>query len=100
MEDMLNKISEEYHSDINIAINILKEAGCTEIYLFGSLAKGDVNINSDIDLAIRGCSSDKYFKVLGKLLLELKHPVDLINLDREDDFPKHLEKEGELVYVS
>lgn len=33
-------------------------------------------------------------------MLELMHPVDLINLDRQDDFSRFLEEEGELVLVS
>ena len=62
--------------------------------MFGSLAEGNVREDSDIDLAVRGCPSGKYFHILGKLLIELNHSVDLVNLDREDSFLKHLEKEG------
>jgi hypothetical protein len=41
--------------DINRAVKILKEGGCTEIYLFGSGVTGEVRNGSDIDLAVRGC---------------------------------------------
>lgn len=37
------------------------EAGCSEIFLFGSLASGEVGDKSDIDLAIRGCPQGKFF---------------------------------------
>jgi len=36
---------------------------------------------------------------LGKLLLELDHSVDLVNLDRQDAFARYLEKEGELLQI-
>jgi predicted nucleotidyltransferase len=49
------QIPEIYQSDINKAIEILKTAGCTDIYLFGSLATGKSGESSDIDLAVRGC---------------------------------------------
>lgn len=100
MKDIISKVPERYRDDIEHGIRILKEAGCKEIFIFGSLIKGDIREDSDIDLAIRGCPSGMYFHVLGKLLIELNHPVDLIDLDRGDDFAKYLEKEGELIYVS
>ncbi|AZR74513.1 hypothetical protein BBF96_14635 [Anoxybacter fermentans] len=100
MRDVISRIPPRYRRDIKRAIKILKEEGCTEIFLFGSLVEGDIREDSDIDLAIRGCPPDKYFHILGKLLLELDHSVDLVNLDREDAFAKHLEREGSLVYVS
>jgi len=92
-------IPQEYREDIDKAVRILKDEGCTEVYLFGSLAEGRFNEGSDIDLAIKGCPKGKYYKILGKLLLELNHSVDLIDLDRKNDFVKYIEKEGVLVYV-
>ena len=44
----------KYSQDIKLAIKILKTEGCTEIYLFGSLAEGDFREDSDIDLAVKG----------------------------------------------
>ena len=78
---------------------ILKEAGCTHVFLFGSLTAGKVRDGSDIDLAIRGCPKGRFFHLLGKLLLELDHSVDLVSLDRQDAFARYLEKEGELLRV-
>lgn len=93
------KIPLEYREDIDKAVRILKAEGCKEVYLFGSLVEGRFNESSDIDLAIKGCPKGKFFKILGKLLLELNHSVDLINLDRKNDFAQYIEKEGVLVYV-
>jgi predicted nucleotidyltransferase len=88
-----------YQKDIQHAVEILKEEGCANVFLFGSLTTGKVRDGSDIDLAIRGCPKGKFFKLLGKLLLELDHPVDLVNLDRQDAFAKYLEKEGRLLQI-
>ena len=93
------EIPPEYKEDIDKAIEILKAEGCSEIYLLGSVAEGRYNESSDIDLAVKGCPKGKYYKILGKLLLELNHSVDLIDLDRKTDFVKYIEKEGVLVYV-
>ncbi|MFQ5706147.1 MAG: nucleotidyltransferase family protein [bacterium] len=93
------QISETYQKDIHRAIEIVKEAGCSEIFLFGSLVSGEVGDKSDIDLAIRGCPQGKFFHLLGKLLLELDYPVDLVNLDRQNAFAQYLEKAGELIPI-
>jgi len=93
------QLPETYQKDVRRAVEILKEAGCTDIFLFGSLASGEIKDKSDIDLAIRGCPKGEFFHLLGRLLLELDYPVDLVNLDRQDAFARYLEEEGELHQV-
>jgi predicted nucleotidyltransferase len=94
-----NDFPDDYKRDIIRAIEILKKGGCSDIFLFGSLAAGDYKIKSDIDIAIRGCPKGEFFHLLGKLLFELKYSVDLINLDNRDSFSNYLEKEGELIQI-
>jgi predicted nucleotidyltransferase len=80
-----------YRRSLQRAVEILKEADCTEVFLFGSLAGGQVRNNSDIDLAIRGCPKGKFFHLLGRLLLEVDHPVDLVDLESQTAFAHYLE---------
>lgn len=94
------QFAQPYKKDIQKAIKILKEAGCDEIFLFGSLASQDYKNTSDIDLAIRGCPQGKFFHLLGKLLLELDHSADLVNLDTQDAFAQFLEQEKELIQIA
>ena len=91
---------ESYQRDISRAVGILKEAGCTHVFLFGSLTTGKTRGESDIDLAVRGCPKDKFFHLLGRLLLELDHPVDLVDLDSQQALAHYLEKEGRLLQVA
>ena len=93
------QLPETYQRDVRRAVEILKESGCTQIFLFGSLATGKVHKGSDIDLAVRGCPKGEFFHLLGKLLLELYHSVDLVSLDRQDDFARYLEEKGGLLQV-
>lgn len=93
------QLPETYQKNLHEAVSILKEAGCTDIFLFGSLATENVHKHSDIDLAIRGCPRGKFFHLLGKLLLELDFPVDLVNLESQDAFARYLEQEGELLRI-
>jgi len=92
-------ISEGFRADLARAVQILKEAGCAEVFLFGSGATGKIREQSDIDLAIRGCPRGHFFHLLGRLLRELKRPVDLVNLDTRDPFAQYLLQEGELLQV-
>lgn len=93
------QLPDVYEKDISRAVAILKAAGCTHIFLFGSLAAGKIRAKSDIDLAIRGCPKGKFFHLLGRLLRELDHPVDLVNLDKQDAFVRYLEKKGGLLQI-
>jgi predicted nucleotidyltransferase len=93
------QLPEIYQKDVSRAVEILKEAGCSNVFLFGSLVTGNIRSGTDIDLAVRGCPKGKFFRLLGRLMLELDHPVDLVNLDRQDAFSRYLEKEGGLLQI-
>ena len=92
-------MSEDLKKELGKAVKILKAGGCREVYLFGSAKSGKWAKKSDLDLAVRGCPPGKFFPLLGKLLLQLKYPVDLINLDNQDAFSRFLENEGELFQI-
>jgi predicted nucleotidyltransferase len=81
----------EFQNDIFVASDILQSAGCKEIYIFGSIARGDYHSNSDIDFAIKGLPENVFFKIGGKLLVNLEHNFDLVALDNQsDDFSSYI----------
>jgi len=87
--------------DLQQAVRILKDAGCSAVYLFGSQAKGSPHDRSDIDLAIRGCPKGLFFRLVGQLYMELDTRVDLVDLDNQGDpFVRRLIASGELVPVA
>lgn len=89
-----------YQKDIKKAIQILKENGATEIYIFGSIANGNFNENSDIDIAIRGINEKDFYKVASILMFELQNEFDLIDLDdKENRFAQMLLKSSNLVRI-
>lgn len=97
---MAYQLSTEFETALNIAIRILKEAGGTEIYLFGSNADGTAGDDSDLDIAVRGIPAKKFFSVYGRLLMELTVPVDLLTLDQGGDFAEYLQVSGSLKRVA
>jgi predicted nucleotidyltransferase len=100
MEKQRLPLPEAYEKNIRLAVDILKDAGCADIFLFGSLAENNFREGSDIDIAVRGCPKGKFFHALGRLLLELDYPADLTDLDENDEndaFSKYLAQEGGLL---
>ena len=94
-----SSIPDTFRADIDRAIQILKEEGCTEIYVFGSVATGESRSDSDIDLAVRGCPPSRFFHTLGRLMWELDHPVDIVDLNESSIFVRYLLGSGELVRI-
>lgn len=90
-----------FQKEIKKAIDLLQSAGCTEIYIFGSLAEGNFSNDSDIDIAVKGLPDHLFFKISGKLMHLLEKPFDLIQLDDEQsDFSRHIQKNGNLIRVA
>ena len=74
-----------------------KEFGVTHLAIFGSLARGEFNDDSDIDLLVEFQTPPSLFAFLRlkrKLEMLLGHPVDLVtpNALREPLRPKILEE--------
>lgn len=95
----LERLPDTFRRDIEQAVEILKGGGCKEVYLFGSAAEDRPGPKSDIDLAVRGCPDGEFFRLQGKLLMELERMADLVDLDQDPDLADFLEREALLVHV-
>lgn len=84
-EITLNKIS-----------RILKEEGCSDVFLFGSYATGHANEYSDIDIGIKGLQPSKFFSVYARLDNEINEKIDFVDFDEQEAFYNFLNKIGEL----
>jgi len=92
-------IPEEYRADLDRAAEICREEGCREVYVFGSVAAGRHGPRSDLDIGVRGCRPEHFYRLLGRLMEELSHSVDLVDLDLETRVAEFLEQEGQLLHV-
>jgi len=59
----------------------LYAAGAERVFLFGSAATGGVHPGSDLDLAAEGLRPERYFELLGELLMHAPCGVDLVRLE-------------------
>jgi len=78
------------------ATDILKNAGCTEVYLFGSQATGKAHSGSDVDFGVRGLPPRLLFRMHSDLEEALRMPVDLVDFDSQVEFYNLLQRVGEL----
>ena len=100
MLDKLGNLPYSYQEDIKKATQILKQNGAKEVFIFGSIANGKFNENSDIDIAVRGLNEKDFYRVASILMFELENEFDLIDLDdKENRFSQMLLKVGGLLKV-
>ena len=85
---------------IHKAAEVLKSFGATEVYLFGSVAKGTHTEHSDIDLAVSGLPPKVFFKAMGSAMNVMKREFDLVDLDEKNPFVDYLKSHGELQRVA
>jgi len=85
-----------HRSDVDRAVSILREEGCREIYVFGSVAAGTAGPTSDLDLGIKDYPRGRFFHIYGRLLTELERDIDLIDFGRESTFFSVLLENGEV----
>ena len=76
--------------------DILKDAGCTEIFLFGSHVTGRANEKSDIDIGVKGLNPSKFFSVYAKLDSEIDSKIDFVDFDEQSAFFNFLNSIGEI----
>jgi predicted nucleotidyltransferase len=92
----LAKIPEKYRLDIEKAAFCLKEEGCAEVFLFGSLVTGKYTDSSDIDLGIMGLPPKKYIRMYSKLNNIIKNRFDLVDFDENKDLYNLLYSIGQI----
>ena len=89
---------------VEIAARILRDAGATSVYVFGSVADEKEMLPGrepkDIDLAVEGLPPQVFFKALSDVCDALKFPVDLIDLDEPTLLAKRLRERGRLRRVA
>ena len=80
-EQALKARREQALSALPALVEILRQYGATEVYLFGSLRTGVFHQASDIDLGVRGIPPERFFAALAALDAACDIPVDVVDLD-------------------
>ena len=87
--------------DVETVESILRRHGALKIILYGSLARGDYQADSDIDICVDGIPADRYFRVLAECLMETHRRVSVLNLeDTQGYLRERILREGKILYES
>ena len=81
------------------AANLLRRMGSSQVFVFGSVVKGELRPDSDIDMAVSGLPAKVYFSAISRVSDLLGRPVDLLDLDDDTPLVRHLIGSGELIRV-
>ena len=87
-------------AEIKKAVDILRQHGASEVYLFGSHARGEAGPESDLDLAIRGMPPEHFFRAVGEVCAMLSISADVIDLDESGPALDYLKKHGDFLRVA
>jgi len=102
MEKLLSKkleISTEFVEDINKIVSILTHYGASKVILYGSVARGDYNTNSDIDICFEGMPDKNYFPAVARCLMESQRRVSILDFTSIKGYLKQrILKEGKILY--
>jgi predicted nucleotidyltransferase len=82
------------------AATSLRAEGASAVYVFGSRAMGASHAASDIDLAVEGLAPSRFFRALARACDAAGHEIDLIDLDEDNPFTRHLRRAGVLRRVA
>lgn len=92
--------SDDLRQRIRAAAEVLKRFGASEVYLFGSAARGTMRMHSDIDFAVVGLPPQFFFQAMGEASRVAGWPVDMVDLERSDPFTRYLRHSPELERIA
>jgi predicted nucleotidyltransferase len=92
-------MTDEMKVSIDKAASALKAVGAKEVYVFGSASKGQMRPDSDVDMAVSGLPPEVFFRAMAAAHDALGRPLDLVDLDDDNDFTRYLKSKGELLRV-
>jgi predicted nucleotidyltransferase len=81
------------------AAKMLRGLGASQVFVFGSLVRGELRPDSDVDMAVSGLPPKLYFSAVSSASDILGRPVDLVDLDDDTALVRYLLRSRELIRV-
>ena len=77
--------------------NVARRYGASTVWLFGSSAD-QRRQGRDIDLAVEGVASARFFQFVGELMLALSQPVNVVALEKRSKLSTLIRRDGIPIY--
>lgn len=91
--------AQAWETAIQLSQLLSEDFGVNKVILTGSLLTDRFSVDSDIDLAVEGLNPEWYFKAAAAVDHSGQpFPVDLIDLDRSNEWLRKRVAEGEVLY--
>ncbi len=84
---------------VSMVARLFRGLGASQVLVFGSVVKGQLRPDSDIDMAVSGLPPHVYFSAVSQAADLIGRPVDLVDLDDDSGLVRYLRGSGELVGV-
>lgn len=89
----------EIMGDIEKIESILIRYGDWKVILYGSLAKGNYKVDSDIDICYEGIPDESYFRALAECLMKAQRQISILDFKSIKGYLKQrILNEGKLLY--
>ncbi len=86
----------DFLEQARIGAALLKSKGANRVRVFGSVARGTKpDWHTEVDLAVEGLASSRYFEALGELLMTLTCKVNLVEYEcASESLRKEIDRDG------
>jgi len=90
---------DDLSTDLLKAKSILVELGARKIILYGSLARGDYQPHSDIDICVDGIPKESYFRAIARCMMEIDRRISILEFEKiQGYFKERILSEGKILY--
>ena len=84
--------------ELDRIVDISREFGAKKVFLFGSFLENKDRAR-DIDIVVSGVSAEDFFTYYGKVSMEVKDEVDIVDLeDVSPHFYRRIISKGKILY--
>jgi predicted nucleotidyltransferase len=88
-------------ADIRAIEQILLQYGAEKVILYGSMARGDYRVNSDIDICVEGLPPQNYFRAFAACMMQAKRPMSVLDFtDTYGYLRERILEEGKIIAMS
>lgn len=78
----LDRLAKQIRARLPDAAHLARQQGAQQVWLFGSVVHGDLDEDSDVDLAVAGLPAHRHTTLHIALTDLLQAPVDLVRLEQ------------------
>ena len=73
--------------------------GATKVVVFGSLVRGELDVDSDVDVAVRGLPAARHFEAMSAAAAAMQRPVDVVRLEEAPPtLASRVDADGEILH--